>query len=112
MTEIYYDPYDFESDADPQPVWRRMRDEAPLYRNDKYDFWALTRYQDVASGLTEWRTYSSAPGTLLELIGNDVQLPAGMTIFAEPPLHAVHRALLARLFPHRRIAQIEPLVRA
>lgn len=43
MTAIYYDPYDFEIDADPHPVWRRMRDEAPLYRNDTYDFWALSR---------------------------------------------------------------------
>jgi hypothetical protein len=43
MTEIYYDPYDFEIDADPHPVWRRMRAEAPLYRNDKYEFWALSR---------------------------------------------------------------------
>src|SRR5262245_29324012 len=112
MTEIYYDPYDFEIDADPHPVWRRMREEAPLYRNDKYEFVALSRYQDVASGLTEWRTYSSARGTLLELIRNDVQFPAGMMIFEDPPLHDVHRALMARLFTPRRIAQIEPLVRA
>ena len=112
MTEIYYDPYDFEIDADPHPVWRRMRDEAPLYRNDKYEFWALSRYADVASGLTEWRTYSSARGTLLELIRNDVQFPAGMMIFEDPPLHDAHRALMARLFTPRRIAQIEPLVRA
>jgi cytochrome P450 len=44
---IYYDPYAFEIDADPHPVWRRMRDEAPLYRNDEYEFWALSRYDDI-----------------------------------------------------------------
>jgi cytochrome P450 len=112
VTEIYYDPYDFEIDADPHPVWRRMRDEAPLYRNDRYEFWALSRYEDVASGLTDWRTYSSARGTLLELIRNDIQFPPGMMIFEDPPLHDAHRALLARLFTPRRIAQIEPRVRA
>src|SRR6185503_9379424 len=66
MTDIYYDPYDFEIDANPHPVWRRMRDEAPLYRNDKHEFWALSRYQDVAAGLTDWKTYSSARSAQLE----------------------------------------------
>jgi cytochrome P450 len=112
MTAIYYDPYDFDIDADPHPVWRRMRDEAPLYRNDQYEFWALSRYKDVAAGLTDWRTYSSARGTLLELIRYDVQFPPGTILFEDPPIHGAHRALLARLFTPRRIAQIEPLVRA
>ena len=46
-TELYWDPFDTEIDSDPYPVWRRMRDEAPVYRNDRYDFWALSRYADV-----------------------------------------------------------------
>jgi cytochrome P450 len=112
MSEIYYDPYDFDIDANPHPVWHRMRDEAPLYRNDTYEFWALSRYEDVAAGLTDWRTYSSARGTLLELIRHNVQFPPGTILFEDPPIHATHRALLARLFTPRRIAQIEPRVRA
>jgi cytochrome P450 len=112
VTEIYYDPYDFEIDADPHPVWRRMRDEAPLYRNEKYEFWALSRYEDVAEGLTDWRTYSSARGSVLELIRNRVEIPPGSILFEDPPLHDAHRALLARLFTPRRIAEIEPQVRA
>ena len=44
---IYWDPFDEDIDTAPYEVWRRMRDEAPLYRNDKYDFWALTRHADV-----------------------------------------------------------------
>jgi cytochrome P450 len=112
MNDIYYDPYDFEIDADPHPVWRRMRDEAPLYRNDRYAFWALSRHEDVASALTDWKTYSSARGTVLEMIRNDLQFPPGMFIFEDPPLHDAHRALLSRLFTPRRIAQIEPQVRA
>ncbi len=112
MTEIYYDPYDFEIDADPHPVWRRMRDEAPLYWNEKYEFWAVSRYADVATGLTDWESYSSARGTLLEFIRNNVPLPPGTILFEDPPLHDAHRALLARLFTPRRIAEIEPHVRA
>src|SRR5262249_6601353 len=86
MNDLYYDPYDFEIDADPHPIWRRMRDEAPLYHNDAYEFWALSRYADVAPALGDWRTYSSARGTLLEFIRNDVQFPPGMMIFEDPPL--------------------------
>jgi cytochrome P450 len=112
MSEIYYDPYDFEIDTDPHPVWRRMRDEAPLYRNDRYEFWALSRYEDVAAGLVDWRTYSSARGTVLDFIRNGVVFPPGNILFEDPPLHDAHRALLARLFTPRRIAELEPQVRA
>jgi len=112
MDEIYYDPYDFEIDTDPHPVWRRMRDEAPLYRNDRYEFWALSRYEDVAAGLVDWRTYSSARGTVLDFIRNGVVFPPGNILFEDPPLHDAHRALLARLFTPRRIAELEPQVRA
>jgi cytochrome P450 len=111
MTEIYYDPYDFEIDTDPHPVWRRMRDEAPLYRNDRYDFWALSRFEDVAAGLADWRSYSSARGTVLELLRSGARFP-GTILFEDPPLHDAHRALLARLFTPRRIAELEPRVRA
>ena len=109
---IRYDPYDFEIDADPHPVWKRMRDEAPLYRNDEYDFWALSRYEDVAAGLVDWERYSSAKGSVLELIRSGVEIPPGSILFEDPPMHDAHRALLARLFTPRRIAEIEPQVRA
>jgi cytochrome P450 len=112
MSEIYYDPYDFEIDTDPHPLWRRMRDEAPLYRNDRYEFWALSRYDDVAAGLADWRSYSSARGTVLDFIRNGVEFPPGNILFEDPPLHDAHRALLARLFTPRRIAELEPQVRA
>jgi len=112
VTEIYYDPYDFEIDEDPHPVWRRMRDEAPLYRNDRHEFFALSRFEDVERGLSDWRSYSSARGSVLELIRSGAQIPPGTILFEDPPLHDAHRALLARLFTPRRIAEIEPQVRA
>ena len=64
----YYDPYDFDIDADPYPVWKRLRDEAPLYYNEKYDFYAISRYDDVERASVEWQTYSSAKGSVLEII--------------------------------------------
>jgi cytochrome P450 len=57
--DVYYDPYDFEIDSDPYPVWKRMRDERPLYHNERYDFWALTRFDDVERCLVDWRAYAT-----------------------------------------------------
>ena len=57
--ELYYDPFDYEIDDDPYSVWKRMRAEAPLYFNDKYNFYALSRYDDVARALPDWQTYRS-----------------------------------------------------
>jgi cytochrome P450 len=111
MSDLSYDPYDFAIHEDPHPVWRRMRDEAPLYRNDEHEFWALSRFEDVAAALTDWRTYSSARGTVLEIIRSGAKFPPGIILFEDPPLHDAHRALLARLFTPRRISELEPQVR-
>ena len=61
-SDLYYDPYDFDIDENPYPVWQRLRDEAPLYYNDRYDFYALSRFADVEAASVDWRTYSSAKG--------------------------------------------------
>lgn len=107
----HYDPYDFEIDRDPYPTWRRMRDEAPLYYNEQYDFYALTRFADVEAGLIDWETYRSGKGTLLELIRVDFEVPPGLVLFEDPPIHDVHRSLLSRVFTPRRMNAIEPKVR-
>ncbi|HJR26349.1 MAG TPA: cytochrome P450 [Acidimicrobiales bacterium] len=109
--DVYYDPYDFEIDTDPYPVWKRLRDEQPLYWNDKHEFYAVSRFADVEQGLLDVKTYSSAKGSLLELIKADVQMPPGTFIFEDPPTHALHRGLLSRVFTPRRMAAIEPKVR-
>ena len=60
--DIYYDPYDFEIDADPYPIWKRLRDEAPLYYNEQYDFYALSRFDDVERCSVDWRTLQLGQG--------------------------------------------------
>ncbi len=110
--EIYYDPYDFEIDVDPYPVWKRMRDEAPLYYNEKYDFFAVSRFDDVERCSVDWRTYLSGRGSVLEMIKMGVDIPPGSILFEDPPTHDIHRSLLSRVFTPRRIAEIEPKVRA
>ena len=109
---IYYDPYDFTIDTDPYPLWRRMRDESPLYYNEKYDFYALSRFEDVERCLIEWGTYISGKGTILEMIKGGFQIPPGSILFEDPPAHDLHRSLLARLFSPKRIADIADQVRA
>jgi cytochrome P450 len=109
--DLYYDPYDFEIDTDPYPVWRRLREERPLYYNERYGFWALSRFDDVERALVDWRTYSSAKGTVLELIKADMEIPPGSIIFEDPTDHDVHRGILSRVFTPKKMAAIEPKVR-
>ena len=110
-TDLYYDPFDFEIDVDPYPIWSRLRDEQPLYYNERYDFYALSRFDDVERGLVDWRSYSSAKGTILELIKSGMEIPPGSIIFEDPPDHDLHRSLLSRVFTPRKMSAIEPKVR-
>lgn len=111
-----YDPYDPVVDADPHDTWRRLRDEAPLYRNERLGFYALSRYDDVLAGLLDWRTYSSGRGTVLELIdplAPEVEGPreGEPMIFADPPYHDLLRSLVSRAFTPRRIGSLEDRIR-
>jgi cytochrome P450 len=110
-SDIYYDPFNKEIDKDPHRVWKRMRDEAPLYHNEKYGFWALTRYDDVERGLVDWDTFRSGKGSVLEVILAGMQVPSGMFIMDDPPRHDVHRGLMSRVFTPKSMLAIEPKVR-
>jgi cytochrome P450 len=110
-SDVYYDPFDFEIDTDPYPIWKRLRDERPLYYNERYDFYALSRFEDVEGALVDWRTYSSARGTVLELIKSGVEIPRGSIIFEDPPDHDLYRGLLSRVFTPRKMAAIAPKIR-
>ena len=109
--DIYYDPYDLEIDVDPYPLWKRMRDEAPLYYNDRYDFYAVTRFDDVEKSLADWKTYISGKGSVLEMIKANIDVPPGSILFEDPPAHDIHRGLLSRVFTPKRMNAIEPKVR-
>jgi cytochrome P450 len=111
MTDLYYDPFDVEIDQDPHPLWRRMRDEAPLYHNDRFGFFALSRFDDVEPGLVDWDTYRSGKGSTLEVILANVDLPSGMILMEDPPEHDVHRGLMSRVFTPKAMNAIEPKVR-
>jgi cytochrome P450 len=109
--ELYWDPWDYALQANPHPVWRRMREEAPLYRNEKHDFWVLTRFQDVLDVLVDWKTYSSAQGVLIEVIRGGQSEYSRSMIAEDPPVHTVHRHLASRAFTPRAVKRIEDRVR-
>jgi cytochrome P450 len=108
---LSYDPYDVDINADPYPVYRRLRDEAPLYYNEPHDFYAVSRFEDVERGLLDARTYISGRGAIIELIKANVEIPPGVVIFEDPPTHNIHRRLLSRAFTARRVAELEAKVR-
>jgi cytochrome P450 len=111
-SDLYYDPYDVEIDVDPYPTYRRLRDEAPLYYNERYDFWALSRFADVESALKDLERLSSAKGDILEVVKADPVMPPGVFINEDPPLHTMHRALVSRMFTPKRVSALEEQVRA
>ncbi|OBF18835.1 cytochrome P450 [Mycobacterium kubicae] len=109
--DVYFDPYDVELNADPYPMFRRLREEAPLYYNSEHDFYALSRFADVNRGIVDYETFSSAKGAILELIKANIDIPPGVLLFEDPPLHDVHRKLLSRMFTPRKINELEPKIR-
>jgi cytochrome P450 len=110
-TAVYYDPYDVDINADPYPTYQRLRDEAPIYYNERYDVWAMARHADVEKALVNWQTFSSSRGDILEIIQSGMELPSGVVLFEDPPLHTMHRGLMSRVFTPRRMAALEDQVR-
>ena len=111
MSDLSYDPYTAINLDDPYPLYQRLRDEAPLYYNEQYDFFALSRYDDCEKGLVDAKRLISGKGGILELIKADIEFPPGTLIFEDPPAHTVHRSLLSRVFTPRRVSALEPKIR-
>ncbi len=110
MSDPYYDPYDIEIDTDPYPAWKRLRDEAPVYRNERYDFYALSRHADVHAAQSDPQTYRSGYGNVLELMG-DEPLEVPYLVMQDPPRHDTQRALVSRAFTPRRVSELAGNIR-
>ena len=94
MTDLYWDPYDTDIDDDPHPIWQRLRAESPVYRNDRFDFWALSRFEDVEKASKDTATFSSTHGTVLELMGPGM-VGSNQMIFMDPPVQKTVRVRCA-----------------
>jgi cytochrome P450 len=108
---VYYDPYNVNLNVDPYPMYRRLREEAPLYYNSDHDFYALSRFDDVDQVLCDAKTYISGRGVVLEMIKADIEFPPGVILFEDPPVHTAHRKLLSGVFTPRKVAALEPKIR-
>jgi cytochrome P450 len=111
VDDLYWDPWDPEMNAHPYELFRRLRDEAPLYYNEKHDFYALSRAADVEAAFVDHRRLISGRSSILEFIQSGMAFPSGMFIFEDPPQHTKHRGLLSRVFTPRRMLDLEPSVR-
>jgi len=109
---IVYNPYDYEVQADPYPVYAQLRQEAPLYRNDELDFWALSRHADVVTAWPDSARFSSANGILLEPSAWGPQAWRWNSFLAmDPPRHTRFRGLVAGVFTVKQVAALEPFIR-
>ena len=110
---VEYDPYAYEVHEDPYPVYRALRDEAPVYRNEALGFWALSRHADVLAAFKDIATLLEPHGVSLDQDVFHEQADATMSFLAmDPPRHTRMRALVSRGFTPRRVAELEPRIRA
>jgi cytochrome P450 len=114
-SDVHFDLYDRGTFAAPYDVLRRLRDEAPLYRNEQHDFFAVSRYEDVTRVFTERDTFISGKGMTFDIlkacVEHGLEMPDGLFICEDQPQHGIHRNLVSRLFTPRAVNSIEPEIR-
>jgi cytochrome P450 len=109
---VKFSPYDYQIQDDPYPVYARLRDEAPLYRNEELDFWALSRHEDVAAAFRDHAQFSNANGVALESSSWGPRARRVMSLLAmDPPRHTRMRRLVSAGFTPRRVAGLEQQIR-
>lgn len=108
---VYWDPYRPDLGKDPYPTFRRLREEAPLYRNEEYDFYALSRFSDIEKHFTNHEVFNSGRSDIMEFIKEDIDIPDGMFIWHDPPLHTVYRTIVSRVFTPKRMNALEQQIR-
>jgi len=104
---VEFNPYDQAFADDPYPIYKQLRDEAPVYHCAPLKFWALSRYADVLEAHKDFKTYSSTGGVTIE--GFEAGSP--LLIIKDPPEHRWHKTLITKVFTPTRMAALEPFVR-
>ena len=107
---LVFDPFSEDFFTSPYDTYRRMRDEAPVYHSEQYDFYALTRHDDVAEAFKDHDTYSSAYGVDLAQVRTGEVTKHGSIIAMDPPAHRRMRSLLNKVFTPRAIQAKRDLV--
>jgi cytochrome P450 len=111
VTSVHWDPFNQTYFYNPYPVFKSLREAAPIYYNEEYGFYAVSRYDECQMVLGDRDTYISGHGDVYEHIKHQVPIPKGMFICEDPPLHTMHRSVLARIFTPKRMQALEPQIR-
>jgi cytochrome P450 len=107
-----YDPEDETTQANPYPIYRRLRDEFPVYHQERLRFWTLSRHADVCAALADHSTYCSSRGLTWDTGPAEQAGILPMMVTTDPPAHTKLRALINRGLTPRRVAALEPEIRA
>jgi hypothetical protein len=110
---VHFDPFDYAFHEDPYPVYRELRERAPVYWNEEIGFWALSRHADVLAGFKDWQRFSNTGGISLEIgqLHEDTSMVLSI-LGMDPPRHDKIRALVSKGFTPRRVADLEPSIRS
>jgi len=107
---VEFNPLSDDFFNDPYDTYRWLRDDEPCYFNERFGFYALSRFDDVVSAHRDWRTFSSEHGLTLDTLTNpDANVKGQSIIMMDPPDHDRMRKLVSRAFTPRSITRMEPI---
>jgi cytochrome P450 len=109
--DVEFDPFSSVFFDDPYETYRRLRDEAPIYHNEHYGFYAVSRWEDALEVHRDWATFSSNFGVDLSTLRKGQRAPMESIIMMDPPRHDRLRALVSRVFTPRAVTALEPMIR-
>ena len=110
--DVRFDPFAYEFHEDPYPIYRALRERAPVYHDERQGFWALSHHADVLAGFKNWEAFSNAGGVSLEMgaLGEDATAVLSF-LGMDPPRHTRMRGLVSKGFTPRRVSELEPRIR-
>jgi cytochrome P450 len=109
-TAMEYDPFSPEFQADPFPVYRWMRDEAPVFHSERWNWWALSRFEDVRAAARDPETFLSYEGIDIDDTAKDQSGPGFLPDIDNPRHDQVRRVVQPHFLP-RTLARKEDEIR-
>lgn len=101
------DPFSFDVLEDPLPFQAGLRAAGPVVYLEKYDVYAMGRYNEVHAALSDWQTFQSAAGVGLSNFRNEKPWrPPSLLLEADPPHHDAPRAVLTKILGPREIRRL------
>lgn len=106
---VFYDPLSYAAYDHPYEVYRRLRDQAPVYYNPRRDLYVVSRYADVRACLKNHEQLVNALGN--DMDGTHDSYGPGNLIALDQPDHTVLRNVVRPSFAAREILAMEDHIR-